>query len=836
MRPVELKVRNFRSYFGDDAVFDFRDRRLVGIVGPIGSGKSTILDAVAFALYGRTASVGKATKALIHQRTDNSAVSFRFDVDGELWEAQRMLRRKGASQHALYRLEDDSDDAEKLEQITGEAEVTARVAELLGLDFDAFGRSVLLAQGRFADFLTARPAERDKVLKGVFGHDRIDRMRSFAKERAREAEIEAEKATVTVQHLAELEAATATRQEDLDADRTRLASLEVIEPNVRELSDGIDAAKAERQSAHESLEQLRTTGESFPDDDVVAETVSAALGAAEQRGVAAGLLEQARAAVEAAEKRAGDAAAARETLDAATDLIATGRERAGAVSDAELALARSRDGLQQAAAEEAGQADRVALGEREARQADELLAEHSTALAAAETAYHDAVHADMAATLRRDLHEGEPCPVCEQSVATLPAGSKAGADVEAALGAVQSAREERADSESANTAAAAALEAAKTAHDEATRRKADSESAAVELEEQLQKATEAVAGTNAELRGLLGSEDIDSAVASMREEVAAAAAASDAAGVARDRARSDHDAAIEAEQGATKRLADLRVLLAGVAARVDDAPTIGDDPEAVAEAAMALRAIVEQAVRDTTKRRDQAATVAEDHQKALGALLKEAKIEGFFDEALTALRSRIEVVREEIARADQQLEGKADQVARRDTHVAAMKTYQTLAGDLTDARFVRYLLDDERRHLAELGSEHFQRLTNGRYRFTEDGAFDIVDLTTADAVRKADTLSGGETFLASLGLALALAEIVSRGGGRLDAFFLDEGFGTLDPEHLDLAMEGIESLVSEDGSRLVVVVSHVPELRHRVEDLIELDRHPTTGDTRVLSA
>ncbi len=102
-------------------------------------------------------------------------------------------------------------------------------------------------------------------------------------------------------------------------------------------------------------------------------------------------------------------------------------------------------------------------------------------------------------------------------------------------------------------------------------------------------------------------------------------------------------------------------------------------------------------------------------------------------------------------------------------------------------------------------------------------------------MRKADSLSGGETFLASLALALALAEIVARGGGRLDAFFLDEGFGTLDPEHLDLAMEGIESLVSEEGDRLVVVVSHVPELRHRVEDLIELDRSPTTGDTKVLS-
>jgi exonuclease SbcC len=78
--------------------------------------------------------------------------------------------------------------------------------------------------------------------------------------------------------------------------------------------------------------------------------------------------------------------------------------------------------------------------------------------------------------------------------------------------------------------------------------------------------------------------------------------------------------------------------------------------------------------------------------------------------------------------------------------------------------------------------------------------------------------------------------MVARTGGRLDSFFLDEGFGALDPEHLDLAMEGIEALVTDADDRLVVVVSHVPEMHQRIEDLIELDRDPTTGDTRVISA
>ena len=97
-----------------------------------------------------------------------------------------------------------------------------------------------------------------------------------------------------------------------------------------------------------------------------------------------------------------------------------------------------------------------------------------------------------------------------------------------------------------------------------------------------------------------------------------------------------------------------------------------------------------------------------------------------------------------------------------------------------------------------------------------------------------ESLSGGETFLASLALALALAEMVARGGGRLDAFFLDEGFGSLDPDHIDRAMEGIERLVAAGTDRLVMVVSHVEQMRRSIEDLIELDKDPRTGDTIVV--
>jgi exonuclease SbcC len=69
----------------------------------------------------------------------------------------------------------------------------------------------------------------------------------------------------------------------------------------------------------------------------------------------------------------------------------------------------------------------------------------------------------------------------------------------------------------------------------------------------------------------------------------------------------------------------------------------------------------------------------------------------------------------------------------------------------------------------------------------------------------------------------------------MDAFFLDEGFGSLDPDHLDKAMEGIERLVAESEHRLVVVVSHVAAMRDAIDDLVVLDKDATTGDTIVRS-
>jgi exonuclease SbcC len=145
------------------------------------------------------------------------------------------------------------------------------------------------------------------------------------------------------------------------------------------------------------------------------------------------------------------------------------------------------------------------------------------------------------------------------------------------------------------------------------------------------------------------------------------------------------------------------------------------------------------------------------------------------------------------------------------------------------------LLEAERSELASEASDKYAAMSDDRYRFTNDGDFNILDFAHGGQERSARTLSGGETFLASLSLALGLSEMISRKGGRLDSFFLDEGFGSLDEEHIELAMNGIEQLVNENSDRLVLLVSHVPALRERLEDVIELARDPEDGHTHLIS-
>ncbi len=838
MRPLELRLRNFRSYFGDETTFSFRDRSLVGIVGPIGSGKSSILDAIAFALYGKTPTVAAATKGLIHQRAAEAAVALRFEVEDEIWEAVRMLRVKGQSQHALYRLESDVDGAEPVERITMEADVNTKIVELLGLEFDAFGRSVLLAQGRFAEFLRARPVERDKVLKGVFGHDRIDAMRETAKRRGAEFAVELEKLAIRVEQLERIATRLEQRREQRKVLDSRVEDLRKLQPKLDDLDEQIAGDERVVDVSTKRRSDLRDLAGRIPDPSVTKELLADASGVADRRAALGVELEAAQRTLAAA-----DADLAEVEASGLAKRVEEAGQRLSVVAALERsvteAAGRADTLAERVAAHTASVVDarerRDATAKADAAAASEL-ADRVTAFEQSETTLLDLRHANMATTLRAELHDGDTCPVCAQEVDDVPPAGKP-SDVLEAEQAADLARSAREVAENQRVKAAAnaqgAIESLAALESEAERLGAEHALAVAAVAE----AREEVAAGRAGLVTLLGEGDPAALLDGHKTDLERRRTNAELARKTLERVRSEHDAVIRDQQETAKRLTMLRVDLADLAARLDTDVVTGDDsPESLEHALASLRETWTLVTHELETEITAASERIARGRTERSALFAEFGIEGEFAGVLANAVAEAEFLAKGIAEDQAELDSSASLIEQRNTIEAARARYEQIASDLTDSRFVRYLLDDERTRLAALGSEHFERMSSGRYRFSEDGKFEIIDLTAAEAVRKADSLSGGETFLASLALALALAEMVSRTGGRLDAFFLDEGFGSLDPEHLDLAMEGIEALVADGSDRLVVVVSHVPELQARLEDLIVLDRHPATGDTRVMSA
>ena len=838
MRPLELSLRNFRSFFGDGHTFDFRDRHLVGIVGPIGAGKSSILDAIAFALYGRTPRINRSTKSLIHQRADHAAVRFRFEVDGQIWEAVRQLRAKGQSQHALYLLEEDVENTDKVaEKIVLEGEVNERIEALLGFDYDAFGRSVLLAQGQFAEFLNSRPAERDKVLKGVFGHERIDAMRELAKVKVKDTDHEIEKLGIRLEQAEAAIGRMAGRREQRVDLAARLDALEGVQPEFDTLSVALGESASRVEGNQTRIGELARLAEKLPDATRSEEAIGVAERARSRRNELAAELKiahdsatKAEAALKSDEfsERSSRLKKASELvvrLDTQRDTEATSRT---VVADVSTRVA--------AALEARVTADRtVETATVDLSSAIELAADASKGLVVAEQALLAARHADMASSLRNELEAGHDCPVCAQPVHDVPAVVGASGTVEAEA-AVESARVGRDRSESGLRATTAAVEAAKAAADAAETRVVESEKELGAVEATAADTAAVVTATETEIGSLLG--EGDPAVQLEAERLAIDQLGADVEGARKavEDIRRSLDEAIATEQEADRVLGDLRIQLVAMATQLDAETQLPeDDPSALRSALESLRNGWKAATAELSESidADKAAQLVANGR--LAELREVHDVIGSLTDVLATARAALSVADDEISKDEALVDAAKDLLAERERLDGVAGAYRRLSTDLTDARFIRFLLDEERGLLGELGSEHFQRLSSGRYRFSDDGTFQVVDLTAADSIRKADSLSGGETFLASLGLALGLSEMVGRTGSRLDAFFLDEGFGSLDTEHLDLAMEGIEALVTDHAHRLVVVVSHVPELRHRIEDLIVLDKDPITGDSIVMS-
>jgi exonuclease SbcC len=802
VRPLALTLRGFRSH-DSETVLSFTGRRLFAIVGPTGAGKSSILDAISFALYGATPAIRSHTRKLISTRSDSAHVRFTFSVEGDDFEITRTLRTRGQGEHVLV-------DLSSGDQVLGEAKVNAKVIDLLGLDFDAFCSSVLLAQGRFAEFLRASPSIRSQILKGVFRLDQIDALREEAKKRRDELVgqlnvVKGKRAHIP-ENLAELlEEATRARASAVE----RVGALEKAAPDERRLldtaersADALSIATGALAAAREALEAapaLRQVQDLAATEKEVAGPLAAATKALAQ---AASAREAAAAAVARAEGEVGnqrdliEAKVQARTLNEETVLL---EAHVAAVAAAEAKVSAAAGELQEAVAFEQQALDSL----------EKIRAERE-----------DVERAHRAHALRDVLAVGEPCPVCEQEVTTLPKGERPA---------------ELAVSRAAEAEAGALHQRATAAAREAEKSHAAAETELATARRRLADEQAELTAARAALTKIVGAVEDPLAEVERRLELLADAGASLAEATDElEEARREVERCSTARAEVASAVSRVVARLSHVAGTLSLAPPAHDATAAdLVEATVTLRRAAEKAAAASEAAMRKAEEAAELVRRELGELRSSLGLdaaETVEDAIRRAIRSATEAEGEE-----KRLTGMVEEsevLDRQEEQLnATLALYRQLADDMTDKNFIKYMLEEKRRLLSDIGSQRLREMTR-RYRFDDRGDFDVVDELDGDKERTVDTLSGGETFLASLALSLALAEAVTRHGGRLQCFFLDEGFGSLDADALDSALEGIEHIVTED--RLIGLVSHVEALRNRIEDKIVLDKDDD-GTTRVIA-
>ena len=824
MRPLRLELEGFGPYRERQAV-DFSDVELFAITGPTGSGKSTLLDAIAFALYGQVPRVGRQVGTLKHPAAAKAWVSLTFRVGERVYRVERSRSEKRGDAR-VYLLE----GGERLLDLPTLEAVNRALADLVGLDYEAFTRALLLPQGEFDRFLKGEPKERRQLLLELFELSRLERARQKAAERRgllleEKGRLEGELnglSAATPEALEELERALA-------ASRAEAARLEEEARGVRKALAEAEALLEDlrrRQALAARLEALKARAEEMA-------RVEERLSRAEEAERALPLwrdYQKKRAALQATEKALEEAEGRLRALEARREALGFSPE---ALERAQAAYAEAQDLKALEALLARAPAGKAPASGPDPATAQARLEEVLKALEA------------LGAELLRLRAWAEAWEALRAKEAALAEVGEALARLEA----------EGKEAREARDALALRLKEAE-AHALSQALKAlEAERKALEkAQEDLDRRREALLREERRL-GLLAYHDLLEPgkpcplCGGVVHALPPLPEVPDLAGARR---------ALEEEaQALARRLARLEAEAGDLAARLralEVEPRPGD-PEALKGALEAAEARLQdlrdryQALRGEARALEREALRAEleafrkDLAEAEAAWRSLPPLSGPAP-TLEEAQGRVEVLRKALAELEGRLEEKRkeegaledrverlrkDLARRREVEgalarlVAELALWEKLALDLQAHNFPAYLLGLKQRSLVERASELLYTLSGGRYRFAAQGdEYLVVDLWAEATPRQVRTLSGGESFLASLALALALSEELSR--GKLEALFLDEGFGTLDPEALELVAGILESLPTR--GRLVGVVTHVEPLAERFPARLRVRKHP----------
>ncbi|MEE0576618.1 MAG: SMC family ATPase [Faecalibacterium prausnitzii] len=929
MRPLRLTLSAFGPYAAETTL----DLKKLGkgglylITGDTGAGKTTIFDAITYALYDHSSSGIREGSMLRCKYADDKTPTF-VELEFEVHGVRYTVRRNPEYQRPKARGEGmttEKADAtltypDDRPPVTKAKDVTAAVQEIIGLDYNQFSQIVLIAQGQFTKLLNASTEERSRIFRKLFRTQRYAQLQERLQAEAaalnqqrtaqnakldsllgglqfspEDPDAEALRAlcaqTVPETALALLDALTARQAAALEEAGTALqateAQLDTVQQQLgaaaqaQRLAQQLAARQAELAAAKPALDAARAEAGRHAGDAAQLDALTAQVTQAQSALAAYDALDtlcrQQTEARDAARLAAAQAHKRRTQLDSLNAALTAAETELAALADADtrlLALQNRSAQLTQRGEALAKLEQRLADCQRQAKTAHKAQENYRTAAAAQDEARarRDALERAFldaqAGLLAESLVEGAPCPVCgsthHPARALLPHTAPTQAQVEAAR---QAAAEADRQAQNASAAAQSALAAANEAK---TSLRRDAETL---LPERFTTPEGTVPLTFALMTNVLAEEN--AALQTAQTDCKAQCRQADADCRRKAQLEADRQAktrqrptleqaAAEADRSAAAQNASADALEGQIAERRAALPySRRADAQAALDKLEADRSTLRTGM-DTAQRKlkqaEQTVAAAEAAVEALTAQQTAAQKEppARSAEELTAQQTELTAARETLRSREKQLSAQllpnrktaAQYRAAAEARQALESRWQwvsalaaTAGGTLTSKQKIRleaYIQMNYLDRILRYANTRLMQMTAGQYELERIGAENQrsqsgLDLGVIDHYngtrRSVKTLSGGESFKASLALALGLSDEVqsSAGGIRLDTLFLDEGFGSLDEESLELAIRVLSGLT--EGDRLVGIISHVGALKDRIDRQVVVHKARTGGST-----
>ena len=871
MRPILLEMSAFGPYAGVETV----DFTLLGgnglflIAGDTGAGKTTLFDAISFALYGVASGgtkrrTGKSFRSDFADTATDTWVKFTFENAGKQYTVRRSPEylRPGRKTPVAPDAELHCEDGRSWTKIET---VTAAVEEILWLNAGQFSQVAMIAQGDFLSILRADSKTRAAIFRRIFDTQLYEDVTRLLREERSQASSDNEKALERYASVASQVLCSDAQAEALHVEE--LASSSVHGPR---LAEAVSAMLEEDRSLSDALHAQSSTQE-----ETLQQTLSV-LDSAQLQNQGVRSLAQKRQELAALTAQKPEMDQLRTQLDAAGRARSVQRlEQAFLKESGRLEQLLSQQAQHQSAVEKAqseleqarqAQADRPVREARiqelllkqqklsgvlplfaQLRQCNAAFERQQAALKDALVRKDEAVQrytqlfnaylADQAGILADTLADGRPCPVCGSTHHPSPAAHLSHAPTKAQTDEAAQHRDRCEQRAQQAAEACAVTQTERSQLFDRLREVIGGKEPTAELEQQCHVKHDQFTRSIRDLRAALEAEE---------QALRAAEGA--------------YQAALARQAAAAEELVRQRAL----AAQEQENWLNGISEQGFADEAAFRAALMEdeQITRISASLTQHDAALA-SAQASFNSLTELWEGRELLDEE--ALRSQVTSLRGDLDALALNLRMLDNRISVNERLLPALKDavrhiersthrldlledlYRTVSGNVRGAQkipFENYILQYYFRRVITEANRRLERMSDGRFALCqkkEEGlsgkaglALDVLDRHTGK-VRDVGTLSGGESFIASLALALGFADAVQsrRGGVQLDTLFIDEGFGSLDDDSLRRALDVLGELAG--GSRLIGIISHVPMLKSCIsKKVLVYLKHPCGSGVKIV--